>query len=219
MPLRDGKDGDPSEGERALGRRWPWLLPLAAGVFLGVAALEMLPDAAAVTGAQVWLWAFLGLALFVSARSGLDYIGQHGLAWMATLGIWLHAGLEGAVAAISFGAGLFVGLLVSTALVLHLFPEVAAVVALLTAAGLSLRQALMRSAVSWAFTVGGFFLVFLFLPSLPDAMLGAALALGGGIFLCLSYFTFAERQWTLAPSLLVSTIGFALVGIVRLLFS
>ncbi len=219
MSPRDDKDGGPSESERALGRRWPWLMPAAAGVFLGVAVFEMLPEATDVVGAQAWLWALTGLVLFVVVRNGLDYIGQRGLVWMAALGIWLHSGLEGAVAAFSFGAGLLVGLLVSTALFLHLFPEVGAVTVLLTSAGLTTRQALIRTGISWAFIVGGFLVVILFLPNLPEAALGAALAVGSGIFFCLTYLTFAERQWTLAPSLLVSAAGVILVGVFRLLAS
>jgi hypothetical protein len=33
------------EAEEAWAERWPWLLPLAAGIFLGAAAFEMIPEA------------------------------------------------------------------------------------------------------------------------------------------------------------------------------
>ena len=133
MSNRESNEGEASEEEVA--RRWPWLLPLAAGIFLGAAVLEVLPDALKMVGLLAWLWTLVGLALFVLVRNGLDYIGQRGLVWAATLGIWLHSFLEGAVTATSFGAGFLVGLLVSAGLILHLIPEVGAVIALRTAAG------------------------------------------------------------------------------------
>ena len=57
--------------------------------------LEVFPDALMMAGAMAWIWLVLGLALFVFVRNGLDYIGQRGLVWVATLGIWLHSFLEG----------------------------------------------------------------------------------------------------------------------------
>lgn len=91
-----GKDAA-EEREHSVARRWPWLHPLAAGIFLGGAAIEMLPEALDKAGTQAWFWALGGLVLFVLIRDGLDAIGQQGLAWVATIGIWLHSFLEGAV--------------------------------------------------------------------------------------------------------------------------
>lgn len=135
--------------EEVLEKKWPWLLPLAAGIFLGASIIEMLPEALGRAGAHAWLWGLVGLVLFILARDGLDYIGHHGLAWVATLGIWLHSFLEGAVTASSYGVSFIVELLVSAGLILHLIPEVTAVVALLSAAGLSLRQTLIRNGITW----------------------------------------------------------------------
>ncbi len=36
-----GRGGPPGQGEGSLAARWPWLLPLAAGIFLGAAAFEL----------------------------------------------------------------------------------------------------------------------------------------------------------------------------------
>ncbi len=202
--------------EEALASRWPWLLPLAAGIFLGAALFEMLPDALERIGLSALPWALGGIVLFVLVRDGLDYLGQHGLAWVATLGIWLHSFLEGAVTATSYGVSLLVGLLVSAGLILHLIPEVGAVIALLTAAGLSLRQALIRNGITWALIVVGFLVVYLFLPSLPQTVLGAAMALGAGGFAYLAYLSFWERRWGLLPSLALVALGVLAMGIIRL---
>jgi zinc transporter ZupT len=144
----DGREGQEAQEQKLL-EKWPWLLPLAAGIFLGAAAIEVFPEALDRTGSQAWWWAAGGLVFFVLVRDGLDYIGKHGLAWVATLGIWLHSFLEGAVTATSYGVSLSVGLLVSAGMILHLIPEVGAVIALLSAAGLSFNQALVRNGVTW----------------------------------------------------------------------
>lgn len=209
--------GAPTEAhEEEINRRWPWLLPLAAGIFLGAAAFEVFPDAIEATGSSAWLWAVIGLIVFVLVRDGLDYIGRQGLAWVATLGIWLHSFLEGAVTATSYGVSLVVGLLVSAGLIFHLIPEVGAVIALLTAAGLSLKEAIIRNVITWGFIIVGFLVVYLFLPGLSPAVLGDALALGAGGFLYLAYLSWREHQWSLVPSVALVALGALLIGVIRL---
>lgn len=216
---RSSRRGPPNESheerEEAISRKWPWLLPLAAGIFLGGAIFEIFPDALALAGAIAWVWALFGLVLFIAVRDGLDYIGRRGLAWVATLGIWLHSFLEGAVTATSYGVSLLVGLIVSAGLILHLIPEIGAVIALLTAAGLSLREAIIRNVITWLFVIIGFLVVYLFLPNLSPEVLGAALAVGAGGFLYLAYLSWRERQWSLLPSLAFVVLGALIVGVIR----
>ena len=202
--------------EEEINRKWPWLLPLAAGIFLGAAVFEVFPDALEETGPSAWLWGVIGLIVFILVRDGLDYVGRQGLAWVATLGIWLHSFLEGAVTATSYGVSLVVGLLVSAGLILHLIPEVGAVIALLTAAGLSLREAIIRNVITWGFIIVGFLVVYLFLPGLSRSVLGDALALGGGGFLYLAYLSWREHRWTLLPSVALVLLGAVIIGVIRL---
>ncbi len=141
---------------------------------------------------------------------------QHGLAWVSTLGIWLHSFLEGAITATSYGVSLLVGLLVSAGMILHLIPEVGAVIALLMAAGLSFRQALVRNGITWMLLVVGFLVVSLLLPGLSAGVLGAALAVAAGGFLYLAYLSWEERRWDVGPSLataVVATLLMALLGV------
>lgn len=201
--------------EEEFNRRWPWLLPLAAGIFLGAAIFEVFPDALENTGSSAWLWGGIGLVAFVLVRDGLDYVGQHGLASVATLGIWLHSFLEGAVTATSYGVSLVVGLLVSAGLILHLIPEVGAVIALLTAAGLTLREAIIRNVITWGFIIVGFLIVYLFLPGLSPATLGDALAFGAGGFLYLAYLSWHEHEWALLPSLVFVGVGALVIALLR----
>ncbi|MBI3968673.1 MAG: hypothetical protein HY329_23810 [Chloroflexi bacterium] len=100
-----------------------------------------------------------------------------------------------------------------------MIPEVGAVIALLTAAALSLKEALVRNGVTWALLIVGFVVVYLFLHDLPEAVLGAAPTPTAGGFVYLAYLSWQERKWGLAPSLAAAGIGVLLVGGVRLLGS
>lgn len=202
--------------EHELLERWPWILPLATGIFLGAAFFEMLPEAFDKVGTQAWFWFPAGLLIFILARDGLDYIGQHGLAWVATLGIWLHSFLEGAVTASSYSVSFVTGLLVSAGMIFHLIPEVGAVIALLTAAGVSFRQALIRNGITWAILILGFVLVFVFLPDLSDTTLGTSMALGAGGFLYLAYVSQKEIRWEFWRSLFFVIVGAAIMAVFRL---
>ena len=219
MPAEGQPDGGraTSEHAEAVVRRWPWLLPLVAGIFLGAAVFEMMPEALERAGLSAWLWLATGLITFVAVRNGLDLLGRHGMAWAATLGIWLHSFLEGAVTASSYGINLITGLIVSIGLILHLIPEVSAVIALLVAAGLTIRDALIRNGITWFLIVVGFLAVALLLPDLSPAVLGAALAFGAGGFLYLAYASFRERQLALTLGLAVAGMGVLLVVVIRLL--
>lgn len=215
---RHSRSSDPhEESEKALARRWPWLLPLAAGLFLGAAAFEMMPEAMERAATLAWWWGVAGLIAFVAARQGLDAVGRAGLAWVATLGIWIHSFLEGAVTATSYGVSLVVGLLVSAGLILHLIPEVGAVIVVLSAAGLTLKQALIRNGITWLLIIVGFLVVYLLLPTLSQEILGGALAFAAGGFLYLAFASWRERQWTLAPSIAVAALGVAVMGGLKLL--
>lgn len=197
-----------------LTRRWRWLLPLAAGIFFGAAVFNAFPHAFEHIGTTALPWALLGVAGFILARDGLDYLGRQGMAWVATLGIWLHSFLEGAVTAAGFGVSLLVGLLVTTGLILHLIPELGAIILLLTAAGLTLREAVIRDLMTYPFLISGFLVVYFFLPSVSPQVLGAALAFGAGGFLYLAYMSWHEHHGTLFPSLFIAAAGAVLVLVV-----
>jgi zinc transporter ZupT len=205
------------EAEAEWAERWPWLLPLAAGIFLGAVVFHVLPEALDLVGSTAWLWGLAGLVLFVLVRYGFDYIGQHGLGWAATLGIWLHSLLEGVATGLSYNVGLVTGLLVTVGMLLHLIPEFGAAVVLMSSAGVTRRQTLIRTGITWLFLILGFVLVFVFLRDLADPVLGATLALGAGAFIYLAYASWEERKWGLWQSLAVALIGAALMGGIQLI--
>ena len=108
-----------------------------------------------------------------------------------------------------------VGLHVSAGLILHLIPEVGAVFALLGAAGLSFRQALVRNGITWALLIVGFLVVYVFLPRLSPVLLGATLAVGAGGFLYLAYLSWKEREWGVGPSLAVAAAGVVVIALFK----
>ena len=61
----------------------------------------------------------------------------------------------------------------------------------------------------------GFAVVYLFLPNLSQAVLGAALAAGAGGFLYLAHLSFAEARWPLAQSVALAALGVLLIAAVR----
>lgn len=211
MPVDDSHEAG-EQREREFIGRWPWLLPLATGIFAGATAFDIMPSAIENAGTSAWLWALAGVLLFIAVRDGLDYIGRHGLAWAATLGLWVHSFLEGAVTASGYRASLLTGILVTAGLILHLVPEFVAVIALLGAAGVARRQAFVRTAVTWAILILGFIVTHVFLPGVSGHTLGIVLAVGAGGFIYLTYASWQEREWGLAKSLAVAAVGVALLG-------
>ncbi len=140
-----------------------WVVPLAAGIFAGAAAFEVVPFAVSRIGPAAAVWGLGGLLIFIAIHKGLDALGHHGAAGASTLGMWLHAFLEGVVTATGYGVSTALGVLLSLGLVAHLIPEATALVALLRRSGLSVRTSVIRSALSWVLVASGFLVVRFFL--------------------------------------------------------
>jgi zinc transporter ZupT len=203
------------EGDQGAESWLYWLVPLSAGVFAGAAVFEVLPSAITRAGRDALLWTLVGLGVFVLMRWVLDALGGHGAAWSSTLGMWLHSFFEGVVTAVGYGVSPAVGLALTLVLVVHLAPEVTALVAVLMGTGLSLRQALVRSAVTWLLIVAGLLAV-RFLPLVPPPVLGAGMAFGGGGLLYLAYVSWMARRGELGGRLAAALVGVAIMGIVGL---
>ena len=192
-----------------------WVVPLAAGIFAGAVAFEVLPFAARRIGVVAALWGVAGLAVFVAIHKGLDALGHQGASWASTLGMWLHSFLEGVVTATGYGVSPALGVLLSVGLVAHLVPEATALVAILRRSGLSLRQSILRASLSWVLVGAGFLVVRYFLPLLAPPVLGAGMAFGAGGLTYLAAVSWRGRQGALAGSLLAVAAGAALMGLAR----
>jgi zinc transporter ZupT len=209
-----GRPGGRTPGEEI--RSWRlWVVPLSAGIFAGAAAFEVLPYAWARTGTVTALWAVAGLAAFVGIHKGLDALGHQGASWASTLGMWLHSFLEGVVTATGYGVSVAIGVLLSVGLVAHLVPEATALVALLRREGLSVRQALIRTVLSWGLVLAGFLVVRDFLPLLSPPVLGAGMAFGAGGLAYLALVSWTSREGGGAGSAAALAAGLTLMGLVR----
>ncbi len=202
------------QGSQAAGGRLARLLPLAAGVFAGAAVFEVLPGAVMRAGRGVLIWALAGLGLFVVTHVVLDAAGGQGASWCSTLGMWVHSFLEGVVTAVGYGVSFVLGLALTFGLVVHLAPEITALVAVLMRTRLSLRQALVRSAVTCFFVVTGLVVVHFF-PLISPPVLGTGMACGSGGLLYLAYVLDGTRGG-LGGSLATALGGAALMGLVSL---
>ena len=192
-----------------------WVVPLAAGIFAGAAAFEVLPFAVRRIGPVAAAWGVAGLLMFVVIHKGLDALGHQGASWASTLGMWLHSFLEGVVTATGYGVSPTLGVLLSLGLLAHLVPEATALVAVLRRSGVSARSAVVRSALSWVLVASGFLAVLVFKPLLPPPALGAGMAFGAGGLAYLAIVSWLGRQAALATSLAAVLAGAALMGLVR----
>jgi zinc transporter ZupT len=193
-----------------------WVVPLSAGIFAGAALFEVLPYAYARAGLRTALWAAAGLAVFIGIHKGLDALGHQGASWASTLGMWLHSFLEGVVTATGYGVSVAIGVLLSVGLIAHLVPEATALVALLRRNGLSIRQAILRTVLSWGLVALGFVVVRYFLPLLSPPVLGAGMAFGAGGLIYLALVSWTGREGGLAGSLSAVVAGTLLMGLIRL---
>ena len=111
------------------------------------------------------------------------------------LAIWCHSLFEGALAAISFEFGWRQGLVVCTALLLHLLPECLAIIAILRQRGFSYTYGLKIYAVTILILLSSF-VVFNLLSIEHEAILSslACLVAGGFIYLGVSTFSIAAKQ-------------------------
>ncbi|MEX0791390.1 MAG: hypothetical protein WD178_11510, partial [Actinomycetota bacterium] len=130
------------------GRAAP-LIPLAAGVFLGVVIFDALPMSLSAVAGWAWLWAGLGFALMVGSGRLAKGRTPAWAARAAVIGVGFHATLEGIAAGAGLQVGAGSGVLLMTGLMMHLVPESVALFAVFTRAGLSSGRAALQCAGTW----------------------------------------------------------------------
>jgi zinc transporter ZupT len=193
-----------------------WLAPAAGGALLGAALFHVMPAALASIGVQALAWGAAGFLVMVMAGVASAGRKQAAVAVIATLGIWMHSLLEGMTAATGFSAGWIAGGIVSAGLVVHLIPEGAALMALLTGTGMSLRKASWRFAVTVGLVVAGFLASEFMLPGLATAPLSRATAFGGGVLAYLAYMSWRQRSEPTAYDGAIAIMGCLLMAVLSL---
>lgn len=189
--------------------RTTWMMPLAGGILLGALAFDLFPAAFAALGWHAAVWAAAGLATMALAGGRLQLPEGRRLAWVGTIGIWMHSLLEGLVAGASYEVGATVGVLLTVALLMHLIPEASALSAFASQAKDTGRLTAVRVAIALALVAGGFLTARLALPGLEMTRLGPPMGFAAGMFGYLSAITLRRSQTTVAAGA-----GWALLGLV-----
>ena len=162
----------------------------AGGAMIGVAAFETLPEAVELGGGLVLVATLAGVLAFAALERGVfahvhveDTACNPRVGQIGASGLSIHAFLDGLAIGSAFQVGTEVGVLVSVAVVVHAFADGLNTVTLLLGAGHPRRHAMRWLAVDAVSPVVGAALGLLI--ALPDAPLGALLALFAGMFVYL----------------------------------
>lgn len=199
------------------GRAAP-LIPLAAGVFVGVVIFDALPMSLGAVAGWAWLWAGLGFALMVG--SGRLAKGRSP-AWAASaagIGVALHAVLEGVAAGAGLKVGAGGGVLLVTGLIMHLVPESVALYAVFTRAGLSSGRAALRCAGTWVMVAAGFAGSQLWLGDAGASArpLGIAMGVATGCFAFMAWVLWQQRSRPAGHGWMGALLGLAWVAATHL---
>lgn len=190
-----------------------FLISIASGIFIGAALFDTLPEAKkSISFLTAVLYLLVGVIIWYILKKITGLISHSGFAFVSALGFWLHSMLEGSVVALSFLISAKVGLIVALAMLLHLFPEFFAIVAILRGEKVSYKKSIMVD-------IGGILLLvissiglYFFLPSIPAHLLAVIRAIIGGAFLYIGAVSFWKQRkiryafFGLAAGLLVAAL-------------
>lgn len=169
-------------------RNTAYFMSFAAGVLISATFLHMIPRAFSMNAqAPAWLLAgFVGLHVFNRFLTAFvcekhpdrqDFT----IGVLPMIGIGFHSFVDGFIYSITFTVSVFTGLLATTGMVLHEFPEGIVTYLLLVRAGLRDRPAAQLAFVAAAATTPlGMLLSYPFLRDIDDELLGRLLALSAG---------------------------------------
>jgi zinc transporter ZupT len=190
------------------------LAAIGAGIFAGAAIFEIIPDTASQLG---WLVALLlsaaGFVIWYVLKLLTNKFSKNAFAITASLAIWFHSALEGAVTAVGLRLGGVIGIGIVVGMILHLLPEFFAVVAILKSEGFSLNKSVMIDVVTIIVLLISFGVVYMFLPNLGKQGLVILESISAGAFLYIAGHSLLKRL-RLATILAVAA-GMAIMLLLR----
>lgn len=187
----------------------------SAGIFGGAAIFEIIPEVVSQVGVPQALTTvtlgFLGWLILgrVKRKQGERII------ILTSVAIWLHSFLEGAFVALSFAYSLGIGLLVALGMVIHLAPELVAVIGILQGYGASFKKALKIHGITIGFLLLGF-VVLSFVPFPRDTLI-IILGATAGAFLLISLSALRKSALTI-PLITMYIIGFGTALLWKFIF-
>jgi zinc and cadmium transporter len=174
------------------------LLSLAAGILLGTAFLDLLPEAAEeAPGREIFLWALIGILVFFSLERFVHWFHHHDecdecpkgearpLVPLIILGDSVHNFIDGMVIAATFLVSVPLGIVTSIAVAAHEIPQEIGDFAILRHQGLTRKKVILVNLFSALTALAGAVLIFL-LGAVIGGFLPALLALTAGFFIYIS---------------------------------
>jgi zinc and cadmium transporter len=174
-----------------------YLLSLAAGTFLGVVFLDLIPEAFEATE-NAPMWMLFGFILFLVLSRGLFWYHHHHhdqesdmenhpapRGPLVIIGDSIHNFVDGTLIAFSFLASPALGVATTVAVLVHEFPQELADFFVLLSAGYSKKKAIMLNILSSIPTLIGAIIAYL-LGSSIEWIIGPMLAITAGNFLYLA---------------------------------
>jgi len=164
-----------------------YFLCFAAGVLIAASFLHIVPKAFSMNrqAPAFLLGGYLFLHLF--NRFVTAYVcekdpgSQFALGFVPMLGIGFHSFIDGFIYSITFTVSVFTGILATTGMVLHEFPEGIITYLLLLRSGASERTALLLSFLAAALSTPlGMLISYPFIRQIDQSLLGALLSLSAG---------------------------------------
>jgi ZIP family zinc transporter/zinc and cadmium transporter len=168
-----------------------FLISFATGVMLSIAFLNLLPESLALHPASS-LWVFIGFLVLYALQNVVmfhpchdDDCPQH-LGLLSSVGLAIHAALDGIIISVGFEASQSLGLLTSLAVMLHKIPDGITITSILLHSQFPRRRIVTISAGIALLTPIGAALAYLFLRGIAPSYLGIFIALTAGSFIYLA---------------------------------
>lgn len=169
-----------------------FLISFAAGVMLTIAFINLIPEAVSLTS-NAWAMVFAGfLVLYVLQNVVMfhpchdEVCETHKLGLFSFVGLTIHSLLDGVIVSVGFEAGWELGILTTTAVILHKMPDGITITGILLHSNTSRRKTALYSALVATATPIGAVVSYLFLKGVPKYFLGDLLALTSGTFIYLA---------------------------------
>jgi len=183
-------------------------ISIAAGIFIGAALFDILPELLPVFGLYQSLTLFItGFFVWFILKELTDRVSKSSFAIVSSLAFWLHSILEGTAVALSFGVSFTVGIMVAIGMLLHLIPEFLAIAAILKGEGVSTKRSVIVDLAGILFLAVSALTLTIFLKGFPHSAVQMLGGISGGSFIYIGLMSFLRR-----PKNAKNTLGF-LIGL------
>jgi len=166
-----------------------YLVSFSAGVMLAAAFLHLIPEAVSLSE-EALLAALCGILAFYVLQQAINFhpcydeqCRLHNMGILSLIGLTFHSLLDGVAIALGFGVGGSLGIMTTTAVVLHQLPEGITTTSILMYAKMPRVKIMLYSIMVGAATPLGAIFFYPYLKDMPGRILGIFLAVAAGSFI------------------------------------